>query len=470
MRKIFFVIAVCSFFSTVLFAENGHEIDVHVVGIKDTNIYLAFHFGEKDYVKDTARLDANGNTSFKGKDSLPGGIYMVVMPAMTYSEIIVDDQHFSVTIDPSDFINKTIFKNSKENEIYYDYLREVTALGASLQGANNRLQKLPASSDSISILNTKIKTIDKQQTDIVNKYINSNPQLFLSKLLKATQDPEIPDAPKDKNGKVIDSFFQYHYLKTHYFDNVDFSDARMLRTPIFENRLIHYLDNICSQSPDTLIKEADALVQKSKANDEVYKFVVITLTSKYEQSRVMGHDAVFAFLAKKYYLENKAPWADSAMTAKIADRVAKIQPNEIGRQAPNLIMTDMNGQTRALYDVKSKFTVLYFWDSTCGHCQIETPKLDSVYEKFKQYDVEVYAVNIEQTKDGWKKYVADHHLNWINVDDVSDQNNFRSIYDIYSTPVMYLLDANKKIIAKRIDAEQLTDMLNSFLGLNKKSN
>lgn len=470
MKKFLVTVTTIIFFTAHSFANEGHRIEVHIAGLKDTSVYLAFHFGLKDYVRDTARLDHDGNTVFAGKDSLPAGIYMIVMPGMNYAEIIVEDQHFSVSIDPGDFINKTSFENSKENEIYYTYLREITKLGASLQQVNARLQKLSAGSDSIAILNAEVKTIDGQQTDIVNMYINSNPQLFLAKLLKATQDPVVPDPPKDGNGKVIDSFFQYHYLKDHYFDNLDFGDARMLRTPILENRVLHYLDNICSQAPDSLIKESDAIVQKSKTNAEVYKFVVITLTSKYEQSRVMGHDAVFAFLAKKYYLETKAPWADSTMRAKIADRVAKIQPNEIGKQAPNLIMTDLNGQTRSLYDVRTKYTVLYFWDSTCGHCLIETPKLDSVYEKFKQYDVEVYAVNTEQTTDGWKKYVADHHLNWINVDDVGDKNNFHSIYDIYSTPVMYLLDANKKIIAKRIDSEELADMLSGFLGLNKKTN
>src|SRR4051812_26851032 len=74
----------------------GYEIKVHIIGLKDTAVYLGNHFGDKQYVKDTIQLDKDGRGVFKGKDSLPGGIYLIVLPNKTYFEIVVKEQKFAI--------------------------------------------------------------------------------------------------------------------------------------------------------------------------------------------------------------------------------------------------------------------------------------------------------------------------------------------------------------------------------------
>jgi hypothetical protein len=57
------------------------------------------------------------------------------------------------------------------------------------------------------------------------------------------------------------------------------------------------------------------------------------------------------------------------------------------------------------------------------------------------------------------KYIADNKLPWINVYDGAHYNNAVEKYDVYSTPVIYILDKNKVIKAKRIDADKVTTII-----------
>src|SRR5213078_625616 len=98
---------------------------------------------------------------------------------------------------------------------------------------------------------------------------------------------------------------------------------------------------------------------------------------------------------------------------------------------------------------------------TCGHCKKEVPALSQYYDSLrtKGFSLEVFAVGIESDMEEWKKFIRENKLKWINVSDLYNNTNFRAYYDIYSTPVVYLLDENKKIIAKRLDTEKLRDFI-----------
>jgi predicted alpha/beta superfamily hydrolase len=59
----------------------------------------------------------------------------------------------------------------------------------------------------------------------------------------------------------------------------------------------------------------------------------------------------------------------------------------------------------------------------------------------------------------YQKYIIENKLDWINVYDGVHINNLKEKYDIYSTPVIYVLDKNKVIKAKRIEVEQIKSIL-----------
>jgi thiol-disulfide isomerase/thioredoxin len=175
----------------------------------------------------------------------------------------------------------------------------------------------------------------------------------------------------------------------------------------------------------------------------------------------MGMDAVFVHMGKNYYMTGQAFWADSTTVAKIGDRVKKLQYSLIGTTAPNLIMKDTLENVQILHAINKDYTIAYFWDPDCGHCKKVTPKVKEFYDEFKkELNVEVYGVNTNaKEKEAWKQYIIENDLNWINVDDPEQKTAYKYLYDIYSTPVIYLLDKDKKIIAKRIGAEDLENFI-----------
>jgi hypothetical protein len=123
-----------------------------------------------------------------------------------------------------------------------------------------------------------------------------------------------------------------------------------------------------------------------------------------------------------------------------------------------------------LYQVKAKYTILVFWAEDCGHCQTEMPKLNENLKELKgKVDFKVFAV---QTKsdlfEKWCKFIADKKLDFINVYEAIPFNNLREKFDIFATPVIYILDNDKRIKAKKLGAEQVVEIIKIMEEVDKK--
>ena len=100
--------------------KTGYEIDITIRGLQDSTIFLAYHLGDKQYIKDTVKLDLKGHAVIKGQETLPEGIYMIVLPGKKYFEILMSkDQQFSVNCSYSDYFNTLQFTGSDENTCIY---------------------------------------------------------------------------------------------------------------------------------------------------------------------------------------------------------------------------------------------------------------------------------------------------------------------------------------------------------------
>jgi peroxiredoxin len=446
-------------------------IKATIHGLKDTICFLGNYYGDKQYIKDTAKVDSKGNCEFKGDEKLPGGIYLVVVPSKRYFELIIDkDQTFSVETDTSDFVGKMKIKGSDDNQMFYDYLRFVDKEQKEADPLRNLLKKVKNNKDSTKLLQDKLAIIDKDVQNYKLDFIAKHPDSFEAKVFNASREPDIPEAPLLPNGKK-DSTFAYRYYKQHFFDYIDFTDDRLLRTPVFHNKLKQYITTVVVQYPDSIIKEADTLVAKTKGNKEMFKYVVWYITNWSESSNIMGFDAIFVHMVEKYYNTNQAYWVTPSNLEKMTNRAKVLKGLLLGNKIPNVTMQDTSGIYVTLYNVQAKYTILYFWDPTCGHCQKETPKLRSMYDSLKalKRNVEVYAVCSDPNlKKEWKKYIIEHKLDWINVVDAQNVTGFHTTYDIFSTPVIYLLDENKVILAKRLSVEQLKEFLDRLFKKDAK--
>lgn len=439
-------------------AQNGYKITVQLKQYKGGMMYLAQYMGKKTYMADSAMLNDQGIAVLQGKEALPGGIYLVVFPGKTrYFELLLDSkqENFSVIADTTDLINKTVYKNSPENDLFLAYnkflSKDVTAMSKDAQALYAK--RTAADSAAARQVQTEIgKKLQAYRSDVIEKH----PKSLLTGIFRMMKDPEVPAKPAD-----ADSNFAYRYYRSHYWDNTDLTDGRLARTPVLEDKLNRYFTQLVPMEPDSINAAADQVIAMTRKDKENFKFVLWWLTSTYESSPYMGMDAVFVHLVEKYYVTGDAYWLNDEQLNKIISRAYSIAPNLIGQQAPPLEVKDSAMKPVSLYTTKGKFTVLVFWDPTCGHCKVEVPKLDSAYNaSWKKKGVTIIGFKTEGTKEQWSKFIQEHHLTgWIHAWDPDTQSNYRRLYDVYSTPVIYLLDEKKKIVAKRLGVEQLNDFI-----------
>jgi len=249
------------------------------------------------------------------------------------------------------------------------------------------------------------------------------------------------------------------------------------------------------QAPDTVIQEIDKILAKSKRDGLVYNLLIGHFTYKYEQDKRMGFDKVFVHLCDKYIISGKATKVYEEETAKkIKERADILRNILLDAKAPEIYMIDtIHGREvmklgfdtaktsesitklyykhidkltpwfKTVYGISAKYTVLVFWSVDCGHCQTEIPKLNEELKELKgKIDVKVLSVYTKEDFEAWRKFIIDKKLDFINVFDPVHINDLKNKYDIYSTPVIYILDKDKKIKAKRLGSEQVIDMLKFF--------
>lgn len=446
-------------------AGQGYELRFKIAGLRDSMVFLANYYGEKQYLKDSAFADAAGNVIFKGKEPLPGGIYLFVFPNKTYFELLIDkEQYFSMECSSDNMIPSMKIKGSEDNIQFYAYLSFIQEQSKLVEPLRTERRTLTEQGKKTEDVDARIKEIDERVANYKKDYIAKNPERFLTAIFKASEEPKTPELPKGSK----DSSMIFFYYRDHYFDLFDLSDERLLRSPVYHSKVNFFLKNLVVQYPDSVIPYADFLVQRASGNKETFKYMVWYLTNNYETSNIMGHDAVFVHLVKNYYTKDKAFWTDDATLYKIQDRARILEPILIGKKAKNLMLTDSSGKFQALYSVNAPFTILYFWDPDCGHCKKATPKVKAYYDRVRSRGVQVFAVCTEVEMDKWKKFIQEHNLDWINVADPKTQNNFRQEFDILTTPQIFILDKDKKIIAKKIDEDNMEKILDRELEMYEK--
>jgi thiol-disulfide isomerase/thioredoxin len=264
------------------------------------------------------------------------------------------------------------------------------------------------------------------------------------------------------DGKTRDSAFAYKYYKSHYWESYNLKDDRLIHTPIYDAKLEEYFNKLVLPWPDSMIKESKELLSKTRGTKETFKYTLWWLTRNAENSKIMGMDEVFVYLVENYYMKGDATWLSSEELNKYIDRAMKIAPNVIGNLAPEVRLPNLTtGKDESLASFKAKYTLLVFYAPTCGHCKEEMPAIDSVYKSLlKGKGMRVYAVSTEGDEAAAKDFIKKYKLDdWTTTWDPEHVSDWRSKFDVYSTPTIYLLDEKKIIRGKRLDHSNIASLV-----------
>lgn len=454
--------------------SNGYEIKVTIAPYKNCWMYLGSYYGKNKILADSAWFNEKSEATYKGDKKLPGGIYFFVSPSRSLLfEILMDEeQHFTVKADSAHLENLTV-TGSPENTLFAQYTQFLTKVAPQLNALHDQLRKTKNATDSANI-QSQITKLNKQLNDYREKIITEHTGSMVATFFQTVKTPELKVWSKKPDGS-IDSVAAWRYMKEHFWDNVNFYDNRLVRTPFFDPKLDDYYKYYVSQEPDSIIQEVNYMLLSARSGEEIYHYLLGKFTDKYINPEIMGQDKVFLFLFNNYFSKGDTAWLTEKQRKFIFDRAYSLIANQINEPAPQLTLKDTAGKPVSLYDVKAPFTFVVFWDPTCGHCKEEVPKVDSIYEaKWKALGVSVFAVNTnENTFNDWKQFINEHHLQgWYHAwqtkeeraaEEGKGQANYRQLYDVFQTPTMYLLDADKRIIAKKLSIEQYDAIIETKL-------
>ena len=450
--------------------KGSYAIKVKLKGFKNAPIYLADNFGDKQYLRDTCMLDANGVGTFEGNLKLQRGMYMIVFPQMQafYELPITADQEFYFEADTNADETTVKVTGSVENEAFVEYqrIRAINGKNRYYLDQDMKNAKLATNDTLYMRLKTQRDSLDAQDIRFRESFVSKNSSHFVTKLFKAFQSIKIPQNPNP-----LDSMFDYRYFRDHYWDNVDFNESGLIRAPqgLLSAKLNEYIDKVSFQDPDSLVNAVDIAIGKTVPFTETQKYFVQYLTNKFQDRKIMCQDNVTIHLIDKYYCQNEAWWYDdTAGKRKMCEEAKKALPTLCGKTTPDLNMADTAGKMHRLYENLGRYTILFFYDPTCGHCKEVIPVVNRVFLEHKKNGIKVYAVSTENQYDEWRKMMRSRPelQGWINVcrvDRYAPWPYYKQDYNIVANPTMFILDENGRIIGKKIHEDQLEFFIESLL-------
>jgi peroxiredoxin len=440
-----------------IFAQKD-KVTIQIDNYTQENIILCNYFGNNTYIIEKLKRTQNNNFEFYS-DTLQDGMYLIL--AADTSElfsffIYQKDRTPNFEFDKKDIINTFRVTNSKINEDYNEYLNYLILKSNEIKPYKDQITNKNLSSEENLQLQKHISNINNSVELFIWDMIDNHKDDVLGDFLKANLSVEIKGSPtmpmQERRKKMFERFWNQFNIN---------SDA-LLRTSVFTKKLNNYLNYMIIQTPDSICDGVDKMMSKIDKFSNNYDYVLWFIANKYETSKVMGNDKVFVHIVDNYLksLENEnidLLYFDTEIIESLIGKADKIRPTLIGNKAYNLRYFGIDDNLYNLYEIDAKYTIIYFWDDKCDLCTTFTKELEDLYKEKEKYNFEIFGVYTGTSKQDMRKYINDNNIKWINVDgSVSPYyDDYNLFYNVYSTPVIFVLDANKKILAKRIRVEDI---------------
>ncbi|NQT77794.1 MAG: DUF5106 domain-containing protein [Bacteroidetes bacterium] len=463
MKKLILILFITLSFLSVFAQNSPYKIRINLRAYSDTIGFLGHYYGNKLSISDTADAK-NGKIVFEGHEALKQGVYFFISgEKKKLFEFLIDaNQDFSLRSSLESPIEDMIIKGSEENTLFYNYLKYNRQCYGEIKSLQSSISSSP-DEGSTAMIKQQIDSINTASIEYKLKLMKENPGSLTTLLFNTMRNPEVPDFFLE-NGRH-DTLSAYLYYRKHYWDNIDLSDDRVLRTPVFHTKLERYMTDVIPKQPDSLIVEIDKMIQSTAENHEMRDYLLWYFTNTYEVSNIMGYDRIFVHMVDQYFTNETYEWLNPVVQNNMIERVEQLRYLLLGEYAPLLIMADTLNEFISLHDIVAEYIVVIFWSGSCGECKQEVKILNDFY-KSTDLNLKIYAVNTDTVFISWKNYISRKNLDWINVNgNLSLTSDYHDLYDIYSTPVIYVLDDRKRIIAKRLAAESIP----AFLSRHEKT-
>ena len=234
---------------------------------------------------------------------------------------------------------------------------------------------------------------------------------------------------------------------------------------LLDEKLAEYVAAIEWAGPDVQKEECDFLISSS-TDSLVRQHIALNLYDHYMSSKVMGAESVAIHIFDTWFLSGKVSMGDDIDLINARVFADFNRQSQIGLKAPELSVETFDGALAELYGTASgRYSVLYFYDTDCVRCRIETRRLSEALAD-EDYPIDFYAFYVGDDRQQWQEYIQENfrfaaqqvmHL-W----DPELDSDFQRKYGVLQTPRMFLVAPDGTILGRGLDAQALKQMLESI--------
>lgn len=469
LMKLFLFLLPWSFVFGLSGQEMRYNIRIELADYEADILTVANNLMNSQYVVDTLRRAEDRAFYFQDTSDLAKGIYLAVLsPDNNYFQFLVGNEKpfFSLSTSTSDLATVKV-TDSPDNQLFYDYLAFLAQQRQKEQALRPQLEN--GNEEEKQAADAQRKAIDQAVMDYQKDLVLQQPKSFAAAIINTNEVLIPPDYPELEESER--QLKQWRYVQAHYFDKIDLQDERLLRTPFIFQRIDHFIHKLNVQHPDTISQAIDQVLKRMNPEHDFFKMYLVHYLNEAAKSKLVGMDAVYVHLIDTYYRKGLAPWTDEELLNTFLENADRLRPLLIGKTAPDISMQKRDGSTVSLHNINTDFTVLYFWRYDCGQCKKSTPDMKAFHEKWKDKGVTLFAVCTKTAKEvpGCWEYIDENETNdWLHVVDPYMRSRYGKLYDVQSTPSIFVLDKDKKIISKRLGADQLDGLMMQILEQQEK--
>ena len=398
---------------------------------------------KKDSIVINGKKQAVSRFEFTLKPQAKPGAYRISFKTDGggYLDFFYNKENISFSFNPEYPEQSVSFSKSVENKLYREYIDAISKAQAVLDSIQITALQNPKLDQKIPY-----KKAYNKVSAIQNKYIALSKEKYIAPIIIANA--------QHNSSEILTSVDAYLYnIKNTFFNNLDFTKKTLVNSSFLTDRIVSYIFYINYSDDDRtqqkLYKESIDIVL-SKINSLPYKKDIIEFLI--EQFEGYKNLEIIDYLFENQY--NKLP--ENLKDQKFKAEKKALFATEIGRIAPDFSWKE-NGKTLKLSTLNdAEKYVLVFWSTSCSHCLREIPQLHS-YLKNKK-NIKVIGFALEEDAVVWENFSKVNLHGWHNVLGLNKwQNETSKIYQIYSTPSYFVLDKNKKIIAKPDDIDAVKE-------------
>ncbi len=425
------------------------RIEAFVAGHTTGKIYLSKIRGEEHRKIDS--LFVSGEIfRFVIKDTAPG-IYRITMGKSGRSNFFDEDPvFFDLIVNSENSISiKTSFLSpldsmqilvSEENQIFYEYLKYTAGYKERGSLLLPLFSVYKEEDDFFSYLKKEFLRLQQEYNEKLVSLANTAPGTFASSYILTGMIPMIdPSAGYDGMN---------NFLKKHFFDLISFKDPRLINSQIYTQKILEYMSFYHnpslsqSEQEDRFIQAVDQIMERALFNEEVFDFILGFLVDGFDRFKM---EKVLVHLAAEYVEKGCETDSKKIMEQRL-DAYKRMAP---GNKVNDIVLPDMYGATIRLYELTSDYVLIIFWSSRCPHCIRLLPDIKEWYINERHLNLEVFTVSIDTSRFDWEENLLMNDYPWINVSNLQGwEGKATSDYNIYASPTMFLVDRNRKIIAK----------------------